>query len=67
MLFVSNLQAKGNSHAHVIYLLSILLLAVFVTTSVLYSSYYNVEEDTEDVYPYSFQYISLPDNPIEKE
>jgi putative ABC transport system permease protein len=67
MLFVSNLQAKGNSHAHVIYLLSILLLAVFVTTSVLYSSYYNVEENTEAVYPYSFQYISLPDNPIEKE
>lgn len=67
MLFVSNLQAKSNSHAHIIYLLSILLLAVFVTTSVLYSSYYNVEEDTEAVYPYSFQYISLPDNPIEKE
>nr|WP_231686958.1 ABC transporter permease [Bacillus sp. JCM 19034] len=66
MLFVSNLQAKGNSHAHVIYLLSILLLAVFVTTSVLYSSYYSVEENTEAVYPYSFQYISLPDNPIEK-
>lgn len=67
MLFVSNLQAKGNSHAHIIYLLSILLLAVFVTTSVLYSSYYNVEEDTEAVYPYSFQYISLPDNPIDQE
>ncbi len=67
MLFVSNLQAKGNSHAHVIYLLSILLLAVFVTTSVLYSSYYNVEKNTEAVYPYSFQYISHPDNPIEKE
>ncbi|SDZ37786.1 putative ABC transport system permease protein [Evansella caseinilytica] len=67
MLFVSNLQAKGNSHAHVIYLLSILLLAVFVTTSVLYSSYYNVEENTEAVYPYSFQYISHPNNPIEKE
>jgi putative ABC transport system permease protein len=66
MLFVSNLQAKGNSHAHVIYLLSILLLAVFMTTSVLYSSYYNVEENTEAVYPYSFQYISLPDHPIEK-
>lgn len=63
MLFVSNLQAKGNSHAHIIYLLSILLLAVFVCTSVLYSSYYNVEKDTEAVYPYSFQYISLPDNP----
>ncbi|WP_067842675.1 FtsX-like permease family protein [Amphibacillus sediminis] len=67
MLFVSNLQAKGNSHAHVIYLLSILLVAVFVTTSVLYSSYYNVKENTEAVYPYSFQYISLPDNPLEKE
>ncbi|MBM7542715.1 putative ABC transport system permease protein [Amphibacillus cookii] len=66
MLFVSNLQAKGNSHAHVIYLLSILLLAIFVTTSVLYSSYYNVEENTEAVYPYSFQYISHPNNPIEK-
>ncbi|MDY7220785.1 FtsX-like permease family protein [Halalkalibacterium halodurans] len=66
MLFVSNLQAKGKSHAHIIYLLSILLLAVFVTTSVLYSSYYNVEENTEAVYPYSFQYISHPDNPIEK-
>ncbi|GIO22686.1 ABC transporter permease [Oceanobacillus sp. J11TS1] len=67
LLFVSNLQAKGNSHAHIIYLLSILLLAVFVCTSVLYSSYYNVEEDTEAVYPYSFQYISLPDNPVEQE
>ncbi|GIN70320.1 peptide ABC transporter Pep4E family, permease [Bacillus sp. J14TS2] len=67
LLFVSNLQAKGNSHVHIIYLLSILLLAVFVCTSVLYSSYYNVEESTEAVYPYSFQYISLPDNPVEKE
>jgi putative ABC transport system permease protein len=33
----------------------------------LYSSYYNVEENTEAVYPYSFQYISHPNNPIEKE
>lgn len=62
MLFVSNLRAKGNSHAHIIYLLSILLLAVFVCTSVLYSSYYNVEKNTEALYPYSYQYISLPGN-----
>ena len=48
-------------------MLSILLLAVFVATSVLYSSYYNVEEKTEAVYPYSFQYVSLPGYSPEKE
>lgn len=63
MLFVSNLKAKGNSYAHIIFLLAILLLAVFIGTSVLYSTYYNVEESTESVYPYSLQYVSLPDNP----
>ncbi|MFE8697122.1 FtsX-like permease family protein [Cytobacillus sp. FJAT-53684] len=62
MLFVSNLRAKERSHAHIIYLLTILLLGTFVCTSVLYSSYYNVEEKTERLYPYSFQYISLPGN-----
>ena len=62
MLFVSNLKAKGRSHAHIIYLLTILLLGVFLCTSVLYSSYYNVKENTENQYPYSFQYTSLPTN-----
>ncbi|MEC0273147.1 ABC transporter permease [Peribacillus frigoritolerans] len=67
MLFVSNLKAKGRSHAHIIYLLTVLLLGVFVCTSVLYSSYYNVKENTEALYPYSFQYISLPSNTSEAE
>ncbi|WP_336823863.1 ABC transporter permease [Sporosarcina sp. USHLN248] len=65
MLFVSNLKAKERSHAHIIYLLTILLLGTFVFTSVLYSSYYNVEEKTESLYPYSFQYTSLPGNELE--
>ena len=64
MLFVSNLKAKDRSHAHIIYLLTILLLGTFVATSVLYSSYYNVEEKTEALYPYSFQYTSLPGNEL---
>ncbi len=67
ILFVSNLEAKGRSHAHVIYLLTVLLLGVFVCTSVLYSSYYNVKENTEALYPYSYQYISLPENTLEDE
>ena len=66
MLFVSNLKAKGRSHAHLIYLLTVLLLGVFLCTSVLYSSYYNVEEKTEVLYPYSFQYTSLPGNTTEE-
>lgn len=65
MLFVSNLKAKGRSHAHLIYLLTVLLLGVFLCTSVLYSSYYDVEEKTESLYPYSFQYTSLPRNTTE--
>lgn len=65
MLFVSNVKAKERSHAHIIYLLTILLLGTFVSTSVLYSSYYNVEEKTEALYPYSFQYTSLPGNELE--
>ncbi|MFD2211827.1 FtsX-like permease family protein [Virgibacillus halophilus] len=65
MLFVSNLKAKERSHAHIIYLLTILLLGTFVSTSVLYSSYYNVEEKTEALYPYSFQYTSVPGNELE--
>lgn len=67
MLFVSNLKAKGGSYVKIIYLLAILLLAVFTATSVLYSSYYNVEESTEAVYPYSIQYVSLPQNSQEQE
>lgn len=67
MLFVSNLRAKGCSHAHLIYLLTILLLGVFLCTSVLYSSYYNVKEKTESLYPYSFQYTSLPGNTLAQE
>ncbi|MEK4028443.1 MULTISPECIES: ABC transporter permease [Bacillaceae] len=62
MLFISNLKAKERSHAHIIYLLTVLLLGVFVCTSVLYSSYYNVKEKTEVLYPYSVQYTSLPAN-----
>lgn len=65
MLFVSNLKARGRSHAHIIYLLTVLLLGAFVCTSVLYSSYYNVKEKTEMLYPYSFQYTSLPGNELE--
>ncbi|QQZ08719.1 ABC transporter permease [Heyndrickxia vini] len=65
MLFVSNLKAKGRSHAHIIYLLTILLLGSFLCTSVLYSSYYNVKENTESLYPYSFQYTSLPGNVLQ--
>ncbi|MGG3890781.1 ABC transporter permease [Metabacillus fastidiosus] len=67
MLFVSNLKAKGRSHSHIIYLLTVLLLGVFVCTSVLYSSYYNVKDKTEVLYPYSFQYTSLPNNAPEAE
>ncbi|GIN98970.1 ABC transporter permease [Siminovitchia terrae] len=67
MLFVSNLKAKGRSHAHIMYLLTILLLGVFVCTSVLYSSYYNVKKNAEAAYPYSFQYVSLPNNTSEAE
>lgn len=67
MLFVSNLKAKGRSHAHLIYLLTVLLLGVFLCTSVLYSSYYSVEEKTEVLYPYSFQYTSLPGNTTEEQ
>lgn len=66
LLFVSDLKAKGKTFSHIIYLLTILLVAVFVGTSVLYSSYYSVEENTEAVYPYSFQYVSLPQNPAEQ-
>lgn len=67
MLFVSNLKAKGRSHAHLIYLLTVLLLGVFLCTSVLYSSYYGVKEKTESLYPYSFQYTSLPGNTTEEQ
>ncbi|ATP39898.1 ABC transporter permease [Solibacillus sp. R5-41] len=66
MLFVSNIKAKGRSHAHLIYLLTVLLLGVFLCTSVLYSSYYSVKEKTEILYPYSFQYTSLPGNTTEE-
>ncbi len=69
MLYVSNLKAKGRSHAHLIYLLTVLLLGVFVCTNVLFSSYYNIDKRVESIEPYSFQYLSLPgDRPeVEKE
>ncbi len=67
MLYASNLKAKGRSHAHLIYLLTILLLGVFLCTNVLYSSYYNIDKRVESLEPYSFQYISLPGNKPESE
>ncbi|MFJ8355957.1 FtsX-like permease family protein [Bacillus paramycoides] len=67
MLYASNLKAKGRSHAHLIYLLTVLLLGVFLCTNVLYSSYYNIDKRVESLEPYSFQYISLPGNKPEAE
>ncbi|KUF32898.1 ABC transporter permease [Bacillus sp. G3(2015)] len=67
MLYVSNLKGKGRSYAHVIYLLTVLLFGVFICTILLYSSYYNTDKKAESVSPYSFQYISLPENTPENE
>lgn len=62
MLFATNMKAKGKSYGSIMFLLTVLLLGVFSCTSILFSSYYNVKQSVESVYPYSFQYISLPDN-----
>jgi putative ABC transport system permease protein len=67
MLYVSNIKAKGRSHSHLIYLLTVLLLGVFVCTNVLYSSYYNIDTRVESIEPYSFEYISLSGNAPEVE
>ncbi|KFN03774.1 ABC transporter permease [Bacillus clarus] len=67
MLYVSNIKAKGRSHSHLIYLLTVLLLGVFVCTNVLYSSYYNIDTRVESIAPYSFEYISLSGNAPEVE
>ncbi|MFC9541385.1 FtsX-like permease family protein [Lysinibacillus sp. NPDC056959] len=60
MLLASNLNAKMKSHANILFLITILLSGVFLCTSILFSSYYNVEKDSEANYPYSFQYIAPP-------
>ncbi|MEY9980178.1 FtsX-like permease family protein [Lysinibacillus sp. RC79] len=60
MLLASNLNAKMKSHANMLFLITILLSGVFLCTSILFSSYYNVEKDSEANYPYSFQYIATP-------
>jgi putative ABC transport system permease protein len=60
MLLASNLNAKMKSHANMLFLITILLSGVFLCTSILFSSYYNVEKDSEANYPYSFQYIADP-------
>ncbi|WP_338652315.1 FtsX-like permease family protein [Lysinibacillus sp. Y5S-8] len=60
MLLVSNLNAKMKSHANMLFLVTILLSGVFLCTSILFSSYYNVKKDSEENYPYSFQYIADP-------
>ena len=62
MLFTTNMKAKGKSYGNIMFLLTVLLLGIFACTSILFSSYYNVKQSVESVYPYSFQYISLPDN-----
>ncbi|WP_336820826.1 ABC transporter permease [Bacillus thuringiensis] len=67
MLYVSNIKAKGRSHCHLIYLLTVLLLGVFLCTNVLYSSYYNINTRAESIDPYSFEYISLSGNAPEVE
>ncbi len=58
MLLASNLNAKMKSHANILFLITLLLSGVFLSTSVLFSSYYNVKKDSEENYPYSFQYIA---------
>ena len=58
MLLASNLNAKMKSHANMLFLITILLSGVFLCTSILFSSYYNVKQDSEENYPYSFQYIA---------
>ncbi|MFF2797394.1 FtsX-like permease family protein [Lysinibacillus xylanilyticus] len=60
MLLASNLNAKMKSHANMLFLITILLSGVFLCTSILFSSYYNVDKDSEANYPYSFQYIAPP-------
>ncbi|MGE8036995.1 FtsX-like permease family protein [Lysinibacillus sp. NPDC093692] len=60
MLLASNLNAKMKSHANMLFLITLLLSGVFLSTSILFSSYYNVEKDSEANYPYSFQYIAPP-------
>lgn len=67
MLYVSNIKAKGRSHSQLIYLLTVLLLGVFLCTNVLYSSYYNINTRAESIDPYSFEYISLSGNTPEVE
>lgn len=66
MLFVANIKAKAQSYTHIVYLLTILLLAVFLATSVLYSSLHGVKEQTEAAYPYGYQYTSLEANSDEQ-
>ncbi|MFF6017327.1 FtsX-like permease family protein [Lysinibacillus fusiformis] len=60
MLLTSNLNAKMKSHANMLFLITLLLSGVFLCTSILFSSYYNVQKDSEGNYPYSFQYIADP-------
>lgn len=60
MLLASNLNAKMKSHANMLFLITLLLSGAFLSTSILFSSYYNVEKDSEANYPYSFQYIAPP-------
>ncbi len=60
MLLASNLNAKMKSHANMLFLITILLSGVFLCTSILFSSYYNVKKASEESYPYSFQYIADP-------
>ncbi|MFF2179461.1 FtsX-like permease family protein [Lysinibacillus sp. NPDC058147] len=60
MLLASNLNAKMKSHANILFLITILLSGVFLSTSILFSSYYNVKNESEANYPYSFQYIATP-------
>ncbi|WP_258089158.1 hypothetical protein [Weissella fangxianensis] len=62
MLFIADMKAKSFSFIHSIYLLSILLFAIFLGTSVLYSSYKGVKSWVESVYPFSFQYVALEKN-----
>ncbi|MFT9820368.1 FtsX-like permease family protein [Lysinibacillus sp. NPDC056185] len=60
MLLASNLNAKMKSHANILFLITLLLSGVFLSTSILFSSYYNVKKDSEENYPYSVQYIATP-------
>ncbi|WP_152393419.1 ABC transporter permease [Paenibacillus guangzhouensis] len=65
MLIIAELRSKLRSNVNVMYLVTLLFTATFLLTNMLYSVSTDVRKNVQRVFPFSYMYVSVQDNPLE--